>query len=78
MLVAQAGFPVGVEEAGLGDKDRPSIKDRGLKKIAQSGVIFRVGLDSGSMNGELKVRGGKSEGELRVVANSEGLVERVG
>ena len=62
-LVAEAGFLVGVEEAGLGDKDRLGIKDRGLRKITQDGIVIEMGPDRESMKGELKVSRGKSEGK---------------
>ena len=63
------GFPVEVKKAGLGDKDRLGIKDRGLEKITQDSIVLRMGLDRESMNGELKVSRGKSEGQPGVVAN---------
>ena len=66
-------FRSGVEETSLGDEDRLGIKDRGLKKVTQVGVIFSVDLDRKSMDGELKVSRSKSEGEPGVVAALEGL-----
>ena len=51
--MAEAGFPVGVEEASLGYENGLGVKDRGLEKITQGSVIIRVGLDREAMNGEL-------------------------
>ena len=77
-LVAEVGIAIGVEETSLGDEDRLGIKDRGLKKVTQGGIIFGVVLDRKTMDGELKVSRGKSEGEPGVVADRKGLVEFVG
>ena len=77
-LVAEAGIAVRVEKTSFGDRNREGIKDRGLKKVTQGGIIFGVGLDRESMDGELKVNRGRSEGEPGAVADRKGLVEFVG
>ena len=77
-LVAEAGIPLGVEETSFGDKYRLGIKDGRLKKVTQGGIIFVVGLDRKSIDGELKVSRGESEGEPGVVADWKGLVKIVG
>ena len=49
----EAGISVGVEEAGLGDKDRLGITNRAGKVITQVGIVFGMCLDRESMNGKL-------------------------
>ena len=49
-----------------------------MKEITQVGIAVGMGLDGTAMDGELQISGGKSEGEPRIVANSEGLIELVG
>ena len=74
----EPGFPVGVVEAGLSNKNSLGIKNRGLENITEGDIIFRIGLDRELMNGELKISRGKPEGEPGVVANREGLIEFLG
>ena len=54
------------------------MKDRGLEKVTQVGIAIGIGLDGNALDGELQIRGGKSEGESGIVAIWEGLVELVG
>ena len=49
----ELGVPIGVEEAGFGNEDRLRVKYGGLEKVTQGSVIFGVGLDGETVDGEL-------------------------
>ena len=66
-----------VEERGFGNKNRLRIKYGRLEEVTQDSVIFRVGLDGETMDGELYIRRGGLEGQPGVVADREGLGELV-
>ena len=74
----ETGRSVSVVEAGFGNKNRLRVKYGGLEEVRQDSVIFGVSLDGETMEGELQISGGKSEGHPGVVADGEGLIELVG
>ena len=71
------GGSIQVEEAGFGNKTGLRIEYGGLEEVTKGSVVFRVSLDGETVDGELYISRGKSEGQPGIIARLEGLIELV-